>query len=490
MSFIPTLPTIPKFPNIVASIIPEGSTFADTMNAIRNGSIFQSLESSLGSMSSLVGNAATAEIPAVPAIPAIPAIPAVPSLNIPAVPAVPEVPAIPAVPATPAGTGGALHPDIGGAMASAVAGAKDMIASARANMSRDLAIAQSAMELKAKELVSQGQTPTLDDIKGSADNLKMLQGAPQLLSTHASSLTSAITAVGSMMGLSGSPATVSAGVTAFKNSIPSQTLPDGITPNPDYASFMSDAGNSTKAAAMENLISGMQNLSSKLSSDMAGLASQANAARVSNIASLKAGAFAAQLGAPSNDIISNVKSAHIAPAKIDSLNMMKANVKTAQISPAVPPIDTKTNGYQPAVVATTPTVPQSSGTPDIVTKSEVTYYYEKVVQPLQAQQKADQETFVASPGYQELLPMKTQATSIKTAKPDAADRTPEEQATVDAYNSKAAALKESSLYKQHLASVEAFNYENRRYKTIVHAYATDASRSTLAADIRAQLPNG
>lgn len=457
---------------------PDGATFADTLAAVKDGSIFKSMDASINSIKGMASS---------------------------------------------------FPSSITSALTSASDEVKAMVAAARANMPRDLSIAQSNMEAMAREsiasrLPSDTTIPSLSSVASGADNLKVLQQGPSFLQNQVSSISANMCSnplVNSSFGLSTSdPATVGAAASSFMASMPPQTIPDAANPsqmvvNPAFQAFSADVGNLAKIQALgipqvnpaditQNLPSAAGNLTSAISSAASSMTSAftdivatASAARAAAIGNLKANAAAMIFAASHNDVIAQVKNQHIDDTKISALNMNKGTTLAAQYSPATPPINTRVNGYkatgnaltEPTATATATPAPEAS-VDDRIQRYEIDYYYENVIQPLMEQDKQAREAFMASPEYARVKPLKERATAIKNAKPDESTRTQEEKDAIAEYNTVTAEVKQTQPYITHITAVNTFNEENRRYKAAVNAYATNASRTTLDAQTRSHLPKG
>lgn len=455
---------------------PDGASFSDTLSAIRDGSIFKSMESSINSMTSMASG---------------------------------------------------FSSSISSSLSTALSDVSAQIAAARANMPRDLSIAQSNMEAMAREQIaarspSSTDIPSISSVASGADNLKVLQQGPALLQSQVSNISTNICSnplVNTSFGLSTSdPATVGAAASSFMTTIPQQTIPDPSNPtqmivNPAFQTF---AANPTNVAKMEalgvpqvdpanptqnlpsvsgNLTSSFSSMASTLTSGFSSLVSAANSARSAAIGNLKANAAAMIFASSHNDVIAQVKNTHIDSSKINPLNMNKGATLAAQYSPATPPINTRVNGYPSTGNALTEAKPTTAPAPeapvdDRVQRYEIDYYYENVIQPLMEQDKQAREAFMASAEYARVKPLKEKATAIKSAKPDESTRTQEEKDAITEYNTVTAEVKQTQPYITHINAVNAFNEENRRYKTAVNAYATNASRTTLDAQTRSHLPKG
>lgn len=457
---------------------PDGASFSDTLAAIRDGSIFKSMESSISSMNSMASS---------------------------------------------------FSSSLSSSLSTALADVSAQVAAARANMPRDLSIAQSNMESMAREQIaardpSSTTIPSLGSIASGADNLKVLQQGPALLQSQVSSISTNICSnplVNTSFGLSTSdPATVGAAASSFMTSIPQQTIPDPSNPtqtiiNPAFQTFSANTTNVAKMDALGvprvdpsnvmqtlptatgNLTSSFASMASNLTSGFASLVATANAARSAAISNLKANAAAMIFASSHNDVIAQVKNTHIDSTKINPLNMNKGAALAAQYSPATPPINTRANGYPSTGNALTEPTSTATATPapeapvdDRVQRYELDYYYENVIQPLMEQDKQAREAFMASPEYARVKPLKERATAIKNAKPDETTRTQEEKDAITEYNTVTAEVKQTQPYITHITAVNTFNAENRRYKTAVNAYATNASRTTLDAETRSHLPKG
>lgn len=463
---------------------PDGASFSDTLSAIRDGSIFKSMESSVNSIKSMASS----------------------------------------FPST-----------ITGALGSAADEVKKLVAAARANLPRDLSIAQSNMEAMAREqiaarLPSSTDIPSISSIASGADNLKVLQEGPSFLQNQVSSISTNMCTnhlVNTSFGLSTSdPATVGAAASSFMTLMPPPVI--GGVVNPEFQTFAADAGNLAKMQALgisaTDPVSGSQlvpqvsgNLTESVTSVAASfntasvkdadgniitpakgfssLVDQANSARSTAISNLKANAAAMIFASSHNDVIAQVKNTHIDSSKINPLNMNKGATLAAQYSPATPPINTRVNGYPSTGNALTEPKPTSAPpaeapVDDRVQRYEIDYYYENVIQPLMEQDKTAREAFMASPEYARVKPLKERAAAIKRDKPDESTRTQEEKDAIKEYETVTAEVKQTQPYITHINAVNAFNEENRRYKTAVNAYATNASRTTLDAQTRSHLPKG
>lgn len=417
---------------------------------------------------------------------------------------------------------------ISGELSSALGSVESAIASARANLPRTLSVAQSQMDALAKNKLAArtdgADVPTLSDteIHSGSNALAVLRDGPKFLSEHATTVATSICTnnlVNSAFNLSTTdPTAVGAAVSSFMASVPPATLTVGQNPpviNPDYQTFISNPANSAKLAAIgipqvdvndvtqtlpvppDNLSSAISGLASTITHKLSDLTSMATTGYNDAIANLKMNAAAMIFAASHNDTIADIKNQHIDATKINPLNMNKGAAIAAQYSPTTPPMNTRVNGYKSTANVLTEPTSTATATPapeatvdDRVQRYELDYYYENVIQPLMEQDKSARETFMASPEYARVKPLKEKATAIKNAKPDESTRTQEEKDAIAEYNTVTAEVKQTQAYNTHITAVNAFNAENRRYKTAVNAYATNASRTTLDAETRSHLPKG
>ena len=476
-----TCPEIPNYPN--------GSTLSDTLNAVKGSTIYKGMEESIASISSSAGK---------------------------------------------------FYSSISTELNAATAAVSGQIAAARATMARDLSIAQANMEATMRELLtsraeSDTTIPSINDVSSAADNLAVLKQGPAMLAAQNTAISTGMVnndLVNSAFGLTAStntPESVGLVTTDFMATVPPQTAPakDPVTGaelvpvvivyNPDFATFLSTSvGGVTNKTKMEsmgiplvdpdditktlapvvgNLTASFASMSTTLTSGFNTLVGQASAATNAAIANLKANASAMIYGSSHNTTIASIKDMNLDPCQLVPLNVNKGLTTTSVYSPATPPPNPRVQGYastKNALVENPPTTAPATEAPvtDRVARSEIDYYYENIVVPLKNQDESARNAFMASSVYTQILPAKEAANAVKSAKPDPATRTPEENATVANYESAVVTAKQTPEYIAHNNALNAFNEENRRYKTAVHAYATNASRSTLEAATRANLPNG
>lgn len=449
-------------------------SFAETLNAIRDGSIFKDMEYSLSTMSSMVNG-------------------------------------FPSV--------------ISSSVSTMISNVRSRIDEARSTLGRDLSLAQSNAEALAKEqLASRAPTDTTVPAFPSTvtDVVAVLKDGPNMLQAAVTNITSKVTdnaLVNSAFALVNP--TVQTATTAIKAftaelaSAPPQTIPDPTNPlvtivNPEFTTFLTTGSNMAKMDALgipradpanplqklpvsgDSMGDAMKNATETISNAMDEKASAAADAVTAAVENLKTSALAMILASPHADAIAVIKNQIINPDKIDSVNMAKATIMSAAYSPAIPAANPKVGGFVSTnnVLTETDTKPSEAPSADRVQRYEIDHYYNTVIIPLMDQDKTARAQFEASPEYIQLLPLKEQATMIRNSKPEVSDRTPAEKELLINFDQARDNVKRTSTYINHSNAVRAFNEENTRYKHAVQAYATNAPRSVLDAITRSHLPLG
>lgn len=406
-----------------------------------------------------------------------------------------------------------LPEDISRGLATAQAAIAAKMESLQKNIGTEIALAKANQDLKTKEAIATtGSPPTQAELDAAASNISIFKDGPAFLAEQAKGIALSIAGMASTFGVTvgnalgivkdgaetGAATAVGAKVTEFVNSIPSETIPDPenpegpAIPNPAYTAFAS--ANADKMSAVSNLTSSLGSggaITSSLSSGFNSLVSSADSAKAGIISSLKASALMGQMAAPASGLVADIKSQTLDLSKMDALNMAKTTALSAKAAVADNP-NASGNETQakvdPALKQTeTNEVPKSNDS-DKVFKVEVYDYHKEYVVAnkdlvTEAKKKAESISL-----YSTNLENKAEANKVKASKPDEATWTAEEKAIVEKYNASRAAFLASDEYVAFKAYQETHNKEVDNYNNYVYkAWEQNLSRSTIPAEIRSRL---
>lgn len=445
-------------------------SYAATLAAVKDGSIFSGMETSISSMTSMAS---------------------------------------------------ALPSSISSTLSTAVSGVSSQVAAARASMPRDLSIAQSNMDALAREQIasrsdSDTSIPSLSSLSSGADNLAVLREGPSLLKTHTDAITSSICSnslVNASFSLSSTdPSEVASTISSFTTTIPAQTIASSTDAsvqviNPEFVTFSADASNKAKMDALgipqvdpsnvsstlsvssDSLASALSSAASNLTSEMTSLVNKAKTATAAAISNLKAAATAMILAATHNDTIQSIKTANIDTSKISALSITKSANLTALYSPSIPTPNPVVNGFPTAqnVLSLTPAMVEAAAS-DRVQSSELDSYLSST-STLKLNLTTSQANFTSSPEYVKVKALQDQATVIASSKPDITSRTVSEQAIMAQYEQASASLKGTASYQAYSQHLESFNASNNGYQEAVTAYTTNSSRDLLDSSTLSDISN-
>ena len=446
--------------NLKSLVIPEditGPSFKDTLNSIKDSSVFKDISASLSKVSEVAGS---------------------------------------------------LPETIAGGLATAQAAISEKMASLQAKIGTELALAQASANLKAKELISEGVEVTQTALDSAAGNISIFKEGPAFLAEQAKGISTAVVGFATDFGVkigdaagvvkdgleTGAATAVGTKVTEFVNSIPPETIPDPLNPegppipNPDYATFAS--AQASKMQALTNLTETLGTATSGLSAGFNSLVASADSARAGIISNLKASALMGQMSASASGLVAEVKSQTLDLTKIDALNMSKASVLSAKAAVTNDPNPSGTDvqaKVDPALKQIETNEVPKQNADDKVLKVEVYEYKRDYVNAtkdflLDAKKKAE-----ATSLYSINLENKKAANVVKS-NPFEEDWTAEEKAIVAKYNASKAAFVASPEYIAYEEALALHNREVDNYNNYVRkAWEEDLSRSTIPTEIRSRL---
>jgi hypothetical protein len=447
--FLTNLPQLPTF-----GADTNGPSLVDAMNAIKNGSINNDIAASLGNIGEVAGS---------------------------------------------------LPPGVGGALDSAKAAIAEKMAAAQAELPKLMAVAQANMDLTVKlSISSTGAPPTEEQLKEASGALAIFQDGPAMLKAQAENISKSVAQAGSAFGaaLPAGADLVKAGlgkvtdlaksagaaVTSFASSVPSETIPDPLNPeatipNPAFAAFSAIPENASKLSSLSSLTGALGGAAAGLTAAFGAIESKANAAVAGGIADLKAFAFASQLAAPASGIMAAAKGAAADLSKISPVQIAKTNQLAATVGSITPAKDTAVDG------ATAPKLPKDDSTSTATPKTAVfgknprdkisesflgvldrySDNMNKLYKTITSTAERDFDLWY--PGY---AAQKDKAEAIKKDKPNAEDRTAEENRLVDKREKLRAILKSDAMAYQtiirgHEAAVKSANI----YNTVLALFKTD-----------------
>lgn len=367
---------------------------------------------------------------------------------------------------------------ISAAVSSQLASIQADIATSMNTFSQDFSIAKASMETKARELISDNVSPTIDQVKSTAEDMfKVLKDAPSLVQEKMAAITSTITSQAVALGL---PANATVG--EIKTKIAEYVDVNG-NPVPPYDITPIPTGIQT---AITNIRDGVNTSMLSLSNGVTGLMSAANAAKNEAISSLKANALVMQMYANANSVMTDIKNAVIQPGVVDTLNIRKVTGVIGYCDPSIPPTDPIADGppvENNILHAETPLV--STGGADLITSTDVRTYYTAVVLPVKGTMEAARATLEQDPTYQAYIPIKTSHMALLSQKPESGDWSPAEQDQHTQYLANKQAVAATTVYQQYATAANVYNNELSRYKQyMVEGFVNNKPRAALPSDMR------
>lgn len=375
-----------------------------------------------------------------------------------------------------------------------------MVDKAKANMGIDMAVANAALAQKAKERQAAGETLTDADKEAAMAPMNVLKNlqskmtsamdsAKSAVSEHASTFSANISslsptaALNDMAGkLSSFSATVP--VAPIEPTAPAASVTVGTVtlPNPNLAAetaafnagpkaaftaataafgaataaFNLVPGNTAKLAALGAVTASMGSIGSNLLGSLNGDAAAAAAAKASTISTLKADAMLATLTKPMPPAMAGLTANNLNLSSIDKYTAIKA-----QEAPMTVVVEKTVDTNRPGSASITRELSSASATPENTKRiwtyelnglssdrdaAQTAYFsaYGTSASATPAERNAAMSNFVGNLLGPEKNAIRLQSVAIKKAKPDVADRTPEEVAITEQSAANAKYLKENN----------------------------------------------
>jgi hypothetical protein len=248
-----------KFPNVTASLPNPAASLnlGATLDSIKNGAAFDKARSAIGDISALAGT---------------------------------------------------LPADAAASLASAASSLTASMTAAASNLSRDLGVTLTNINMTNKLSYAAGAAPSASVLEAALGPMSVLKDGPAMLKEQAAKMSASVSSTlngafgaGPLPGadLLASAKNVGAMAASFASSVPAATIIDpdlGVITNPAYTAFAAIPGNATKLGSLSDLTSTASSLASDMTSKMADLEAAGAAALASATTNIKAMSLANKLG--------------------------------------------------------------------------------------------------------------------------------------------------------------------------------------------------
>lgn len=455
------LSSIFSFPSMTS--LPAQPSLNDTMDAIKDGSIFKDISASLGK----IGQAA-----------------------------------------------GSLPSEISGQLESKKTEIAAAMEAAKEDLPKQMAIAQANIDLVVKKtLAATGKPPTEAQISAAAGPLSIFSEGPALLKSMAENVSKGVAGFGSVFGgptvpvdlptadldkATGFAQQVGAKVGQFFSSVPSQTIPDPVNPgqtipNPAFAAFSAVPGNAAKLSGLNDLNSAIGGLTSNLDSKFSELSGKAESATAAAMTELKAFSFASSLANPASGIMGQIRSLTIDETKVSELNIKKVLNQALSVElPGPPAIPSPFGGIPPikdVFARVADKEPKDTSGLPALTAAELDLYRSKKWQPLKdasdeiSPVTVENEIEKLYPGWKK---RQEEAEVIKYWKKDNA--TDEEKALVARVETeRSAAVAKSPAIAKQQKTVDDFKVVDGILRELTQAFFANRAKVNLSDKLKAAL---